>query len=112
MSNTLRNFTVLDFPKKGKTFGKYTGNSPSIAAYKAFHKLCKKFSFVDNANGKFYLVFNLYDLDKKKIYPYIGTNVLLDHEVQIKKSNRSFKVNNRAIVSIFDSNMMKVFKPI
>ena len=112
MSNTLRNFTVLDYPEKGKNFGIYKGKSPSIAAYKAFHKLCKKFSFVDNADGKFYLVFNLYDLEKKKVHPYIGTNVLLNNEVPIKKSNRTFKVNNRAIVSKFDSNMKKVFKPI
>ena len=98
MSNKLRNFTVLDYPEKGKTLGNYTGKKPSIAAYKAFHKLCEKFSFVDNSDGKFYLVFNLYDIDKKKIYPYIGTNILLNNEVEIKKGNRSFKVNNRAIV--------------
>ncbi len=79
----MRYFTVIDYPKKGDVFGVYRALSPKRAANRAFTKLGKIFD-VKNENDK-WLVFYIQEVfvDKKdnlnrgKIYKYIGTRVQL-----------------------------------
>lgn len=105
-----RKFTVLDFPQKGVNSGVYSGSSPSTVASKIFNKLAKKLNFYDNEGGKKYLVFYMQDINSKKIYPYIGTVVILQKPIEINYSQKNIKINHRNIVAKYDNNMKEVFK--
>ena len=76
---TKKRFTLIDYPEKGKKTGSYSGKSPSVVANKIFNKLAKKLNFIDNLGGTKYLVFYIQDIDSRKIYPYIGTIVVLEN---------------------------------
>ncbi len=105
-----RKFTILDFPQKGTNSGVYTGSTPANVANKVFNKLAKKMNFYDNLGGTKYLVFYIQDLDSKKVYPYIGTIIILQNPIELNYSNKNIKVNHRNIVAKYDKNMMEVFK--
>ena len=105
-----RKFTILDYPQKGTTSGTYTGKSPAVVANKVFTKLSKKLSFYDNLDGTKYLVFYIQDLDTKKIYPYIGTVIVLENPIEVNYAEKNMKITHRNIVSKYDKNMKDVFK--
>jgi len=102
-------FTILDYPVRGETSGLYTGKSPSDAANKVFTKLAKELNFYDNLGGTKYLVFHIKNIDTNKIYPYIGTVVVLQKPIEIDYNNKNMKVHHRNIVSRYDKNMREVF---
>jgi len=105
-----RKFTILDYPTKGTNTGTYSGASASIVANKVFNKLTKEMNFVDNLGGTKYLVFYLQDIKSKKIYPFIGTIVLLKGPVEVDYENKNLKINHRIIVAKYDNNMRETFK--
>lgn len=109
-SDKKRKFTVLDFPSKGTNYGNYTGSTPSIVANKVFTKLCKQLNFINNLGGTKYLVFYIQDLNSKKIYPFIGTIILLQNPIEVNYSKKSVQINHRNIVAKYDNNMREVFK--
>ena len=80
-----RQFTVVDYPKKGEKFGIYNSFSPKAAANKAFTKLSKIID-LKNSNDKNFLIFTIQDINNKKYYPYIGSRILLDQPIYVKKN--------------------------
>jgi len=104
-----RTFCILDFPTKGEKYGNFKGLYPSNAAQKAFEKLSKELNFIDNQDGKKYLVFHLQDINSKQIYKYIGTIVILKNPIEINHQDKTIKINHRIIVAKFDKDMEKVF---
>jgi len=105
-----RCFTLMDFPDKGINTGNYNSSSPQKAAEKIFNKLVKKMNFYDNLGGTKYLLFHIQDINNKKIYPYVGTVVILKNPVDINYSNKNIKVTHRNIVEKFDNNIKETFK--
>ena len=108
--NDKRTFTVLDFPEKGMKTGSYTGVSPAIVANKVFNKLAKKMNFIDNLGGTKYLVFYIQDIKNKKIYPFIGTIIVLQNPIEVDYKAKNVKITHRNIVAKYDNNMREVFK--
>ena len=104
-----KTFYLLDYPNKGDKIKKYKGLYPSNAASKAFHQLAKDYNFIDNHNGEKYLVFYLQDVESKKIYPFIGTIIVLKNPIEINYKNKNVKIHHRILVSKFDKDMEKVF---
>ena len=104
-----KTYSLVDFPALGKLYGKYKGSTPSQAAHKIFQKLSKKIGFNDNDDGKYYVTFNIKNLENGKMYKYIGTMVKLDKEVKVKIKNKSFLVTHRPIIAQYDKNMDSVF---
>ena len=104
-----RVFTVLDYPEVGKKTGRYTGSSPAQVAHKVFNKLCKKYNFYDNEGGTKYLVFYLEDVSSKKVYPFIGTPVVLHKPIEVNYGNNTLKINHRNIVTKYTKDMVEVF---
>jgi len=109
MNNT-RKFTILDYPQNGQNKGSYSGKSPSVVANKVFNKLCKDLNFFDNEGGTKYLVFYLKDLESGKVYPFIGTPVILQNPIEIDYQNKQLTVTHRNVVAKYDKNMEEVFK--
>ncbi len=105
-----RKFTLLDYPQKGTNTGVYSGSTPASVASKIFNKLSKNMNFYDNENGTKYLVFHIQDTDSKKIYPYIGTIIVLKKPIEINYSQKNLKIHHRNIVAKYDNNMKEVFK--
>ena len=105
-----RTFTLLDFPEKGNSKGSYSGSSPSTVATKVFNKLAKKLNFYDNLGGTKYLVFYIQDVNSRKIYPYIGTVIILKNAIELNYSKKNMKITHRNIVAKYDNNMREVFK--
>jgi len=104
-----RYFSIVDFPERGQRFGKYSATYPAQAAYKAFNKLAKQMKFQDSKTGKYYITFNLEDINTNKLYKYIGTLIKLDKDVNISIKNKSFTVHNRPIVTKYDKSMDNIF---
>lgn len=99
----MRFFTVVDFPKKGNTFGLFKSQYPKQAGNRAFTKLSRMIDLKNNSNK--WLVFNIQEIfmnkktnkiEKGKIYKYLGTRVELvkpiirninGHEITYKYKN-------------------------
>ena len=107
---TKKRFTLIDYPEKGQKNGLYTGKSPSIVANKIFNKLAKKLNFIDNLGGTKYLVFYIKDIDSNKIYPFIGTIIVLQNPIEVDYNKKNVKITHRNIVARYDNNMREVFK--
>ena len=104
-----RTFCILDYPSQGQKYGKFKGQYPSNAAQKAFHKLAKDINFIDNQDGKKYLVFYIQDIDSNKVYKFIGTIIILQNPIEINHKNRNVKIHHRILVAHFDKDMEKAF---
>ena len=104
-----RVFTIVDFPEEGKNTGKYTGKSPSQVAHKVFNKLCKHYNFYNSEGGTKYLVFYIQDINSKKVYPYIGTPVVLQKPIEVNYENNTLKINHRNIVTKYTKDMQETF---
>jgi hypothetical protein len=105
------NYTLLNFPKEGEKYGKYTGKSPGIVANKIFNKLMKYYNFMDNIDGKKYLVFEFQNMMTGKIYEYIGTPIILQNPISVNIHNQNISVNHRSIVVKYDKIMKEIFSP-
>ena len=76
---TKRSFTIIDFPKKGETYGRYLANTPQRAASKAFTQLARIIGLT-NENDQNHMVFVIKEITQgsdNKLYTYIGTRVEL-----------------------------------
>lgn len=104
-----KEFTIIDYPKKGMNTGKYFGSSATIVANKVFSKLTKDLNFYNNMDGTKYLVFNIQDVNSKKIFPFIGTIVILNKPIDVNYKNNQMKITHRNIVAKFTSDMKEVF---
>ena len=92
-----RKFTIIDFPKKGSTFGHYISNSPSRAASKAFSKLARIIK-LENTDEKNHVVFTIQD-SNKKTYSYIGTRVKLENPIIKNISGKEIKYYYKNIIT-------------
>ena len=109
MTEKKYNYTLLNFPEDGQKYGKYTGNSPGVIANKIFNKLMKYYNFIDNLDGKKYLVFEFQNTDTGKKYEYIGTPIILDSPISINIHNQNISITHRSIVVKYDSIMKGIF---
>lgn len=109
MAEKKYNYVLLDFPEKGQKYGKYSGKSPGVIANKIFNKLMKYYNFIDNLDGKKYLVFEFQNTDTGKKYEYIGTPIILDSPISINIHNQNISITHRSIVVKYDSIMKGIF---
>lgn len=105
------NYILLNFPEEGQKYGKYTGKSPGIVANKIFNKLMKHYNFLDNIDGKKYLVFEFQNANTGKKYEYIGTPIILQNPMSINIHNHNISVTHRSIVVQYDNTMKEIFSP-
>jgi|688.fasta_scaffold329398_2 hypothetical protein len=103
------NYTILNYPKEGDKYGKYSGKTPGIVANKIFNKLMKYYNFIDNMDGKKYLVFEFENMDTGKIYEYIGTPIKLQNPMTVNIHNKNISVDHRSIVVKYDNIMKEIF---
>jgi hypothetical protein len=94
----MRKFTIVDFPKKGSTFGHYISNSPSRAASKAFTKLARIIN-LKNTDKKNHVVFTIQDSSNKKNYSYIGTRVKLEQPIIKNIAGKEIKYYYKNIIT-------------
>jgi len=103
----MRYFTVIDFPKKGDSFGVFRSSSPKQAANRAFTKLSKIFD-IKNKDNK-WLVFNLQEIHianankiiRGKTYKYIGTRVELVKPIIRNINGKTVKYKYKNIVGSY-----------
>ena len=105
----IHNYTLLNFPEDGKKYGKYTGKSPGVVANKIFNKLMKFYNFMDNIDGKKYLVFEFQNINTGKKYEYIGTPIILQNPMSINIHNQNISITHRSIVVQYDKIMKSIF---
>jgi hypothetical protein len=103
------NYTILNFPEEGQKYGKYIGKTPGIVANKIFNKLIKHYNFLDNMDGKKYLVFEFENIDTGKKYEYIGTPIKLQNPMTVNIHNENISVTHRSIVVKYDDIMKQIF---
>jgi hypothetical protein len=97
----MRSFTIVDFPKKGETYGRYISKYPKNAAKKAFTKLS---SMIDlkNSNRKKFLIFTIKETTKnsnKNMYKYIGTRIKLYEPIIIEKNGKNIVYKYKNIIT-------------
>lgn len=103
-----RLFTIVDFPEKGKTYGKYYSNTPKNAAKKAFSQLSRKIN-LKNSNHKNLLVFTIKDVDNGKKFKYIGTRVELFKPITIRKADKKITYKYKNIIARYNNNNGKAW---
>ena len=89
------NYVLLNFPEEGQKYGRYTGKSPGVVANKIFNKLMKHYNFIDNVDGKKYLVFEFQNTKTGTIHEYIH--------------NQNISITHRSIVVQYDKTMKEIF---
>lgn len=86
--NMKQKYTILDYPTKKSTYGKYEGEKPFKAAQKAFKVLSKKYDLTKNSlDTKMYLEFTIKNIENKKKYTYLGTKVKLHSPITVLENN-------------------------
>jgi len=101
---TKRYFTVVDFPKKDNTFGRYKGVRPCDAASKAFSQLARIVN-LKNSNKKNHMVFTIKEISQGgsgKCYTYIGTRVELDQPIMKNIGGKNVYFKHKNIISKYD----------
>ncbi len=82
-----RSFTIIDYPNKGQTYGRYISKNPKRAAHKAFSRLSRIIN-LKNSNNKNLLIFSLkettFGRKNNKKYKYVGMRVELNTPIIIK----------------------------
>ncbi len=99
-----KSYELVDFPKRGDSYGTYKGSTPKQAAKKAFSKLARS-SNLNNSNQKF-IVFvirakvpNKHGI--KREFKYMGQRVKLEHGIEIKRGNKTVTIKYKNIVNKF-----------
>tara|TARA_B100000131_G_C17890955_1_gene522273 strand:- start:309 stop:620 length:312 start_codon:yes stop_codon:yes gene_type:complete len=87
----MHTFSILDYPSKGKLYGKYKGNYPSDAAPKAFSKLSSKFNMLNTYDNKKFLKFTIVNTKTNKKKTFIGTRIKLHTPVIIRGHKYYYK---------------------
>ena len=91
-NNSLKIYTIVDFPSTNKTYGTYEAKSAKSAGHLAFNDLLKFINIKENQlDGKF-LVFVLKNTANGKTYKYTGTRVALKNPVL--SNGKEFKFKN------------------
>lgn len=99
MPATKRKFTVINYPKKGETFGEFTSSgSPKAAASKAFTKMARSLN-LKNSNKKNALVFVIRDMESGKEYKYSGVRVELAEPIVKKIAGRNVEYKFKNIIT-------------
>lgn len=97
-----RTFTLIDFPVKGKYYGKYQGKNPSDAAKKIFNFLSKKIN-LKNTDNKNLMYFAIKDLKNDKIYRFIGMRVQLYQPIKIKIGNKIIEYKYKNVITKYEN---------
>jgi hypothetical protein len=90
-NDSLKSYSIVDFPNEKKDYGNFEGKSAKSAAHYAFDDLLK-FSNIkdDDLEGKF-IVFVLKNKQNSKEYKYTGTRVLLKNPVTLDGKEYKYK---------------------
>lgn len=84
-NNKIYTYSIVDFPKDGKLFGKYKSSTSKKAAEKALSDLSvivkDEIDFNKNNSGKF-IVFVLINNETKEEIKYLGTRIRLDDRLK------------------------------
>jgi hypothetical protein len=102
-------YVLLNFPEEGQKYGRYTGKSPGVVANKIFNKLMKHYNFIDNVDGKKYLVFEFQNTTTGKIHEYIGTPIIFQNPMHVNIHNQNISITHRSIVVQYDKTMKEIF---
>jgi len=101
MNNSYSYYTIVDFPSKNKTFGKYSGSNPKKAAIKAFNTLISHVDVDLEKEGKF-IVFYIRNIETGKEYKYIGNRIKLKNPVLTKKNGKDVTYLYKNVVSKYN----------
>lgn len=94
----MRYFTLVDYPNKGDTYGKYIGKTPKAAASKFFTFLSRKHNLSNNENK--FLRLTIRDIDSGQIYIYIGQRVRYNKPLSIFINGKKINFNYKNILTL------------
>ena len=100
-----RSFTVLDYPQKGETYGRYLANTPKRAANKAFTQLSRLIN-LKNTDRKNMLVFTLKETtsgSNHKNFKYAGTRVKLHKPLHINRGGKDIVYSYKNVLATFSN---------
>ena len=94
-----RIFTIVDFPKKGETHGKYKSKTAKGAANKAFSELSRKIN-LKNSNKNNMMYFTIKEINTDKYYTYIGTRVELFRPIIVNIGGKKIEYKYKNIITL------------
>lgn len=101
---TDRTFTIVDYPKRGDTYGRYIASHPIYAAKKALTQLSRKID-LENTNKKNIMVFTIRETtnnSNKNLYKYAGTRIKLDKPLVVKRNGKKIVYKYRNIITDYN----------
>ena len=100
-----KNFTIVDFPQDGKTYGTFNAINSKIAADEAFSHIYANVNIGDDSTGKF-IVFTIKETNTNRHYKYIGTRIKLENPVKNDTSNKVYNYKN--VVGKYNPELDKI----
>lgn len=97
-----RNFTLVDFPNEGDTYGTYIGTNPRRAASKAFTKLAKLYNFKNSNDNYNFIQFTIREITRNssnKEYTFHGTRVKLYKPTIVNHNGKKIKYHYKNIIT-------------
>jgi len=106
----MRSFTIVDFPKNGKTYGRYLAHTPKRAAHKAFSTLSRAIN-LKNSNHKNLMVFSIKETTQNnrhlnKQYKYVGTRVELNEPKVVRRGDQLITYRFKNIITPYNNYNM------
>lgn len=100
-------YTIVDFPQKNQTYGKFSGKNHKTAANKAYSVLFKFMNNQQDLSGKF-IVYVIKDIETNKEYKYIGNRIKLENPVVVYKDGKKITYNYKNVIGIYNSDLDKI----
>ncbi len=105
-----KSYTILDFPSKGKTSGRFISTNMNSAAHKAMSKLSKHYNI--DSDSRQFLTFWMKEIttgSSKKEVQYIGTRVKLVNPIIRNINNKEIIHNYKYIITKYDEKNFKLY---
>ena len=110
-NNSIKTFTIVDFPEDNKTFGSFKYRIPKKAANEAFNHLLKYTDLKKNSDDDFFgkfIVFVIKDIETNKMYKYIGTLIKLKKPITKKINNIEVKYYYKSVIGKYNKELDKI----
>jgi hypothetical protein len=111
-NNEINYYTIVDFPDTDKTYGKFKGKKPKIAANRAFSSLIKFIDIENSSNedtflGKF-VVFVIRNIKTNEEYKYIGNRIKLKNPVKVVKDGKEIEYKYKNVIGKYNKELDKI----
>ena len=107
MHNNIKTFSIVDFPKEGRSYGNFTASIPKQAANLAFsflYHIMNKNNKSNDFTGKF-IVFVIKNNDNGKMYKYIGNRIKLKNPVKKIISGKEIIYNYKNVIGKYNEKL-------